>query len=126
MMWLMSGIIVYSMLVGVPVVSLLTIVKRRRKPDRSAEVNEQSRGLTHSRTNAVGVLLFLILFSTLAIFVVFGSDSVSLVATRSTESVQVIEKPRHKRVENTLPVVAVYEGLIRSIRVDKDFHEVPG
>ena len=126
MMWLTSGIIAYSMLIGVTVVGLLAIVKRRRRRDRSAEVNEQSRGLTHSRTNAVGVLLFLILFSTLAIFVAFGSDSVSPVATRSTESVPVIEKPRHKRVDKTLPVVAIYEGLIRSMRVDKDFHEVTG
>jgi len=115
MMWLTSGIIAYSMLIGVTVVGLLAIVKRRRRRDRSAEVNEQSRGLTHSRTHAVGVLLFLILFSTLAIFVAFGSDSVAPVATRSTESVPVIEKPRHKRVDKTLPVVAVYEGLIRSM-----------
>ena len=126
MMWLISGVIVYSMLIGVTVVRLLAIVERRSKPDRSAEVNEQSRGVTHARATAGDVLLFLILFSTLAVFVVFGSDSVSLVATRSTESVLVIEKPRHKRVENTLPVVAVYEGLIRSMKVDKDFHEVTG
>ena len=126
MMWLISGIIVYSMLLGVTVVSLLAIVERRRKPDRSAEVNEQSRGVTHARATAGGVLLFLILFSTLAIFVVFGSDSVSPVATRSTESALVIEKPRHKRVDKTLSVVTVYEGLIRSMRVDKDFHEVTG
>ena len=99
MMWLTSGIIAYSMLIGVTVVSLLTIVKRRRKRDRSAEVNEQSRGLTHARTNAVGVLLFLILFITLAVFVV-------------------TETPRHKRVDNALPVIAVYDGLIRSMTVD--------
>ena len=107
MIWLMSGIIVYSMLIGVTVVSLLTIVKSHRKRDRSAKVDEQSRGLTHSRTNAVGVLLFLILFSTLAVFVV-------------------TETPRHKRVDNALPVIAVYDGLIQSVKVDKDFHEVTG
>ncbi len=107
MMWLMSGIIVYSMLISVTIVSLLTIVKRRRKRDRSAEVNEQSRGPTHARTTAVGVLLFLILFSTLAVFVV-------------------TETPRHNRVDNALPAIAVYDGLIRPIRFTKDFHEVTG
>ena len=107
MMWLIRGIIVYSMLIDATVVSLLVVVKRRRNLDRSAEVNEQSRGVTHASTTAVSVLLFLILFSTLAVFVV-------------------TETPRHKRVDKTLPVVTVYEGLIRSMRVDKDFHEVTG
>ena len=126
MLWLFSGVLVYSMLIGVMVVSFLAIVERRRKLNRSLEANEQPSGVTPAMSTAAGALPFLILFSTLVLFVLFGTDSESSVATSGKESALVTEKPRRKRVENTLPIVAVYAGRIRLMRVDKDFREITG
>lgn len=117
MMFLISGIVVYSMLVSAAGVGFLALVARLRRPQPSQDTNDQEHAATQTRSTLGYVLLFLVVFNTLVLFVVFGGDSVPPKVIPAANGEPTVQK-RHPalaskvRPEDPLPQL-VYAGGVR-------------
>ena len=68
MMWLFSGVVVYSMLISCVFLGCLALFQKRRQTDACLEKRDQSREVALTRKTVRYVLIFLALFSILITF----------------------------------------------------------
>jgi len=112
MMWLFSGIVIYSMLMSGVVVACLALWQGKRQLGTCPEKYDQSHEVVSTRNYIGYVLIFLALFSVL---VILASTTVAGGEKNPPSSQQLV-----------VPVIAAYEGRIHAMVVDKDLRQVSG